>query len=217
VILVIPIDESAPKGRLILPQQQVLRDLLDHGCQVLCVKETGLEDVVKGPGKKPALVITDSQAFGLVSKMVPEEIPLTSFSILMARYKGVLQMQLEGISALRRLKDQDRILIAEGCTHHRQCGDIGTVKLPRWIEAYTGKHPVYETSSGLSFPEDLEKYSVIIHCGSCMLNEKEVRSRNERASRRGIPITNYGMVIAEVHGILERALKPIPEVRKEPG
>lgn len=213
VILVIPIDESAPKGRLILPQQQVLRDLLDHGCQVLCVRETELEGAIHTPGLKPALVITDSQAFGLVSKIVPEEIPLTSFSILMARCKGVLQMQLEGISVLRRLKDQDRILIAEGCTHHRQCGDIGTVKLPRWIEEYTGKHVIYETSSGLSFPDELEKYSVIIHCGSCMLNEKEVRSRNELASQRGIPITNYGMVIAQVHGILERALRPIPEAK----
>ena len=214
VILVIPIDESAPKGRLILPQQQVLRDLLDHGCQVLCVREKELASVLEGLSRKPSLVITDSQAFGLVAKVVPEDVPMTSFSILMARYKGVLKAQLKGISALRQIKDGDRILIAEGCTHHRQCGDIGTVKLPAWIRAYTGKEPVFETSSGLSFPDDLEKYAVIIHCGSCMLNEKEVIARNEKAARRGIPITNYGMVIAQVHGILKRSLQPIPEAKE---
>ena len=211
VTLVIPIDESAPKGRLILPQQQVLRDLLDHGVQVLCVRDSELEAVLMGRGPKPALVITDSQAFGRVAKIVPDEMRMTSFSILMARYKGVLKEQLRGISALKKIEDGDRILIAEGCTHHRQCGDIGTVKLPRWIREYTGKKPVFETSSGLSFPEDLERYKVIIHCGSCMLNEKEVRARNELALSKGIPITNYGMVIAEVHGILKRALRPIPE------
>ena len=211
VVLVIPIDESAPKGRLILPQQQVLRDLLDHGVQVLCVRDSELEAVIGSMQKKPALVITDSQAFGRVSKTVPEDVPMTSFSILMARYKGVLSSQLRGISALRSIKDQDRILIAEGCTHHRQCGDIGTVKLPRWIREYTGKEPVFETSSGLSFPEDLTKYRVIIHCGACMLNEKEVRSRNDLAAAAGVPITNYGMVIAEVHGILDRALAPVWE------
>lgn len=210
VVLVIPIDESAPKGRLILPQQQVLRDILDHGSLALCVKEEELDDVMANTSLKPALVITDSQAFGHVSKSVPEEIPMTSFSILMARYKGVLNRQLEGVAALSRLKDNDRVLIAEGCTHHRQCGDIGTVKLPAWIRQYTGCEPVFETSSGLSFPEDLTPYKVIIHCGSCMLNEREVQSRNERAASQGVPITNYGMTIALVHGILKRALEPIP-------
>lgn len=213
VILVIPIDESAPKGRLILPQQQVLRDLLDHGVQVLCVRDTELEGTLKSLAKPPALVITDSQAFGHVSKTVPEEIPMTSFSILMARYKGALAMQLKGISALQNIKTGDRILISEGCTHHRQCNDIGTVKLPGWIREFTGQDPVFETSSGLSFPEDLEKYKVVIHCGACMLNDREVQSRNEHAASLGIPITNYGMVIAKVHGILNRALQPIPEAQ----
>ena len=211
VILVIPIDESAPKGRLILPQQQVLRDLLDHGAQVLCVRENELESALGSLQGRCSLVITDSQAFGHVSRVVPDEIPMTSFSILMARYKGVLLQQLEGVKALRTIRDGDRILIAEGCTHHRQCGDIGTVKLPRWIREYTVKNPVIETSSGLSFPEDLTPYRVIIHCGSCMLNEREVQARNAQAFSKGIPITNYGMVIAMVHGILDRALRPVPE------
>ena len=214
VILVIPLDGSAPKGRLILPQQQVLRDLLDHGIQVLCVRDTELKAVMASLPKQPALVITDSQAFSFVSEVVPDEIPMTSFSILMARYKGVLQMQLAGISALNQIKDGDRILIAEGCTHHRQCGDIGTVKLPAWIRSYTKQEPVFETSSGLSFPADLEQYRLVIHCGSCMLNEKEVSARNEQAHALGVPITNYGMVIAQVHGILERALRPIPEAQE---
>ncbi len=211
VILVIPIDESAPKGRLILPQQQVLRDILDHQGQALCVREKELDAVISNLTVKPALVITDSQAFGQVAKTVPEDIPMTSFSILMARYKGVLKNQLEGVSAVSKLQDGDKVLIAEGCTHHRQCGDIGTVKLPAWIRQYVGCNPIFETSSGLSFPEDLTQYKVIIHCGSCMLNEREVRSRNERAAALGVPITNYGMVIAQVHGILPRALAPIPD------
>ncbi len=210
VLLVIPIDESAPKGRIILPQQQVLRDILDHGGQALCVREKELDTALGSLAKKPSLVITDSQAFGMVSKSVPEDIPMTSFSILMARYKGVLKRQLDGVKAISKLKDGDRVLIAEGCTHHRQCGDIGTVKLPAWIREYTGCEPIFETSSGLSFPEDLKKYKAIIHCGSCMLNEREVKSRNDSAASAGIPITNYGMTIALVHGILERALRPIP-------
>ncbi len=213
VILVIPIDESAPKGRIILPQQQVLRDILDHGGQALCVREKELDIALGSLIKKPSLVITDSQAFGLVSKIVPEDIPMTSFSILMARYKGVLKRQLEGVRAISKLKDKDRVLIAEGCTHHRQCGDIGTVKLPAWIREYTGCEPVFETSSGLSFPEDLKRYKAIIHCGSCMLNEREVKSRNECAASEGIPITNYGMTIALVHKILNRALRPIPDAQ----
>lgn len=211
VILVIPIDESAPKGRLILPQQQVLRDLLDHGAQVLCVRDSELDSVMRSSSERPSLVITDSQAFAHVAKVVPEDIPMTSFSILMARYKGVLAQQLRGVRAVDSIQDNDRILIAEGCTHHRQCGDIGTVKLPKWIREYTGRNPVFETSSGLSFPKDLERYKVVIHCGSCMLNEREVRSRNEAAASLGIPVTNYGMVIAQVHGILPRALRPVPE------
>ncbi len=210
VVLVIPIDESAPKGRLILPQQQVLRDVLEHQAQALCVREDELDKLLQKLPYKPALVITDSQAFGHVSRSVPEDIPMTSFSILMARYKGVLEQQLKGVSAIRSLKDGDRVLIAEGCTHHRQCGDIGTVKLPAWIRKYTGCDPIFETSSGLSFPDDLDRYKVVIHCGSCMLNEREVRSRNENAAALGVPITNYGMAIALVHGILDRALKPIP-------
>ncbi len=214
VILVIPIDFAAPKGRLILPQQQVLRDLLDHGAMGLCVRESELEEALERLPEKPALVITDSQAFGKVSKIVPQDIPMTSFSILMARYKGVLEGQLRGVRAMEKLKDGDKVLIAEGCTHHRQCGDIGTVKLPAWIREYTKAEPIFETSSGLSFPEDLSQYSLIIHCGSCMLNEREVATRNRRAQESGIPITNYGMAIAKVHSILDRALKMIPEAQK---
>jgi [FeFe] hydrogenase H-cluster maturation GTPase HydF len=215
VLLVIPIDESAPKGRLILPQQQVLRDVLDHGGQVLCVREEELDEAIAHLPYPPALVVTDSQAFAHVAKVVPDEIPMTSFSILMARYKGALLSQLQGIRALKNIQDGDRILIAEGCTHHRQCGDIGTVKLPAWIRSFTGKEPIFETSSGLSFPEDLGRYRLIIHCGGCMLNEKEVRERNRRAAMAHVPITNYGMAIAFLHGILERALRPIPEAQEE--
>ncbi len=214
IILVIPIDFAAPKGRLILPQVQVIRDALDHGVRVMCVRESELAQTLEKLEEKPALVITDSQAFKEVGRIVPEDIPLTSFSILMARYKGALKIQLRGIRALKELRDQDRVLISEGCTHHRQCGDIGTVKLPAWIRAYSGKQLTFETSSGLSFPEDLKKYAVIIHCGSCMLNEREVAARNRRAVQQQVPITNYGMAIAEVNGILDRALQVIPEKDK---
>ena len=220
VILVIPIDFAAPKGRLILPQVQVLRDVLDHGGRALCVRESELAQTLsdlREKGEKPALVITDSQAFRHVSSIVPEDIYLTSFSILMARYKGVLKKQLEGVRALRELKDGDTVLISEGCSHHRQCGDIGTVKLPAWIRAYSGKELNFETSSGLSFPADLQKYALIVHCGSCMLNEKEVGARNRRAAQQGVPITNYGMTIAEVNGILPRALKVLPEAGLKSG
>ena len=220
VILVIPIDFAAPKGRLILPQVQVLRDVLDHGGRALCVRESELAQTLsdlREKGEKPALVITDSQAFRHVSSIVPEDIYLTSFSILMARYKGVLKKQLEGVRALRELKDGDTVLISEGCSHHRQCGDIGTVKLPAWIRAYSGKELFFETSSGLSFPADLQKYALIVHCGSCMLNEKEVGARNRRAAQQGVPITNYGMTIAEVNGILPRALKVLPEAGLKSG
>ena len=214
IILVIPIDFAAPKGRLILPQVQVIRDALDHGVRVMCVRESELAQTLEKLEEKPALVITDSQAFKEVGRIVPEDIPLTSFSILMARYKGALKVQLRGIRALKELRDQDRVLISEGCTHHRQCGDFGTVKLPAWIRAYSGKQLTFETSSGLSFPEDLKKYAVIIHCGSCMLNEREVAARNRRAVQQQVPITNYGMAIAEVNGILDRALQVIPEKDK---
>ena len=220
VILVIPLDFAAPKGRLILPQVQVLRDVLDHGGRALCVRESELAQTLsdlREKGEKPALVITDSQAFRHVSSIVPEDIYLTSFSILMARYKGVLKKQLEGVRALRELKDGDTVLISEGCSHHRQCGDIGTVKLPAWIRAYSGKELNFETSSGLSFPADLQKYALIVHCGSCMLNEKEVGARNRRAAQQGVPITNYGMTIAEVNGILPRALKVLPEAGLKSG
>ena len=214
IILVIPIDFAAPKGRLILPQVQVIRDALDHGVRVMCVRESELPQTLGKLEEKPALVITDSQAFKAVDRMVPEDIPLTSFSILMARYKGALKIQLKGIRALKELKDGDRVLISEGCTHHRQCGDIGTEKIPRWIREYSGRELTFETSSGLSFPDDLGKYAVVIHCGACMLNEKEVASRNKRAVQQCVPITNYGMTIAEVNGILDRALRVIPESDK---
>ena len=212
--------DALPKGRLILPQVQVLRDVLDHGGRALCVRESELEQTLsdlREKGEKPALVITDSQAFRHVSSIVPEDIYLTSFSILMARYKGVLKKQLEGVRALRELKDGDTVLISEGCSHHRQCGDIGTVKLPAWIREYSGKELFFETSSGLSFPADLQKYALIVHCGSCMLNEKEVGARNRRAAQQGVPITNYGMTIAEVNGILPRALKVLPEAGLKSG
>ena len=210
-ILVIPIDFAAPRGRLILPQQQVIRDILEHGGQALCVKESELERALQTLAVPPSLVITDSQAFREVSRIVPKEIPLTSFSILMTRYKGALRQQLQGIAALRSLRDGDIILISEGCTHHRQCGDIGTEKLPKWIRAYSGKELSFEFSSGNSFPEDLSKYALIIHCGACMLTEKEVSSRNERAYAQGVAISNYGTVIAEVNGILERSIAPLPD------
>lgn len=214
VILVIPIDFAAPKGRLILPQVQVIRDGLDHGARIMCVRESELTQTLEKLDEKPALVITDSQAFKAVDRMVPDDIPLTSFSILMARYKGALKVQLKGICALKELKDGDKVLISEGCTHHRQCGDIGTEKIPRWIREYSGRKLTFETSSGLSFPDNLQEYAVVIHCGACMLNEKEVASRNKRAIQQGVPITNYGMTIAEVNGILDRALRVIPESDK---
>lgn len=210
VVLVTPIDESAPKGRLILPQQMVIRDILDAHCiPVLCqVQELGetLEKIT------PKLVITDSQAFGQVSKIVPEEIPLTSFSILMARYKGDLAAQVSGAAQLSRLKDGDKVLICEGCTHHRQCGDIGTVKLPQWIRNFSGADFTFQFTSGGEFPEDLSEFALIVHCGGCMLNEKEMQHRIRRAGQAGIPIVNYGIAIAQIHGILARSLEPFPKV-----
>lgn len=212
VVLVTPIDAAAPKGRMILPQQQMIRDVLDGGAVNIVTKETELETVLKSLAKKPKMVITDSQAFGAVNKIVPDDIPLTSFSILFARYKGELDEAARGAKALDSLKDGDTVLISEGCTHHRQCGDIGTVKLPNWIKKYTGKELDFEFTSGGEFPDDLKKYSLIIHCGACMLNAREMKSRIARAKAAGVPITNYGIAIAKMHGIIERSLALFPNL-----
>lgn len=211
VILVTPIDEAAPKGRLILPQQQTIRDLLDKNGMVTVVRETELSAALEKIAD-PKLVITDSQAFRQVSEIVPEEIPLTSFSILMARYKGYLTDATKGVTAVETLKDGDTVLIAEGCTHHRQCNDIGSVKIPNWLRKYTGKEITIQTVSGAEFPEDLSPYSLIIHCGGCMLNEREVRYRMKCAKDSGVPMTNYGVVIAYMQGILKRSTDMLPEV-----
>ena len=206
-VLVVPIDSAAPKGRLILPQQQTIRDILDAGAIAIVVKESELADTLKNLGKAPAVVITDSQVFKNVAKIVPREVPLTSFSILMARYKGLLDEAAKGVYAIANLKDGDKILISEGCTHHRQCEDIGTVKIPRWIKAYTDKDITIETSSGGGFPEDLTQYALVVHCGGCMLGEREVMYRVKCAADQGVPITNYGTLIAHMNGILERSLE----------
>lgn len=210
VVLVIPVDAAAPKGRLILPQQQTMREILDANCSFVGCQPEELPGVLAALSKKPKLVITDSQAFGKVSEVVPEDIMLTSFSILFARYKGELEEQVKGAAALSSLKDGDRVLISEGCTHHRQCGDIGTVKLPKWIEDFSGAKPEYTFTSGGSFPEELSGFSLIVHCGGCMLNEKEMRRRAEEARAAGVPIVNYGTAIAHMHSILERSLQPFP-------
>ena len=212
VVLVVPIDSAAPKGRLILPQQQTIRDILDAKAMAIVTKESELTETLEGLGKKPALVITDSQVFKTVAPMVPREVPLTSFSILMARYKGLLDAAAPGATAVKHLKGGDTVLIAEGCTHHRQCDDIGTVKIPNWLRKYTGKDIKIETCSGTEFPEDLTKYAMVIHCGGCMLNEREVRYRTKCAVDQGVPITNYGTLIAYMNGILERSLEIFPEV-----
>ena len=211
-VLVCPIDESAPKGRLILPQQQVIRDLMDHGAIPVVCRDTELDTLLKKPGLDPALVITDSQAFRTVSAIVPDALPLTSFSILMARYKGFLDTAVKGISAAGTLQDGDRILLAEGCTHHRQCNDIGTVKIPRWLRQYTGKELQIDTCSGREFPEDLTPYRLVIHCGGCMLTENAVLARMNQAIRQGIPFTNYGIAIAFMTGALERSLRLFPSL-----
>lgn len=212
-VLVIPIDEAAPKGRLILPQQQVIRDILDIGGCAVVTKETELAETLDRLKDKPKVVITDSQAFAMVSKIVPEDVPLTSFSILMARYKGFLETAYRGVHAIDELSDGDTVLIAEGCTHHRQCGDIGTVKIPRWLAAHTGKNIEIKTCSGSEFPEDLIPYAAVIHCGGCMLSEREVQYRMKCALDFGVPFTNYGIFIAYVTGILERSVKMIPEIK----
>ena len=230
VILVVPIDKAAPKGRLILPQQMVIRDLLDAGAAPVVVRDSEYPDILKSlfgiPGSspdhkaereenhdndipRPALVITDSQVFGRISAQTPEDIPLTSFSMLMARYKGNLGQAVRGTKSIHELRDGDTVLISEGCTHHRQCGDIGTVKLPKWLEDFTGKKLRYAFTSGNDFPEDLSPYKLVIHCGGCMLNEREMRSRAQHALDEQAPMTNYGVAIAEIHGILDRCVQPL--------
>lgn len=212
VVLVIPIDAAAPKGRLILPQQQVIRDILDSGAVAITVKDTELRETLQNLGRKPKLVITDSQAFAKASSETPADVGLTSFSILFARYKGQLQQSIDGARVLDTIGDGDSILIAEGCTHHRQCDDIGTVKLPNFIRKYTGKQPDFSFVSGGDFPDDLSAYRLVIHCGGCMLNNREMQSRAARVKSQGIPLTNYGISIAYMQGILERSIEMFPEI-----
>lgn len=210
VILVVPIDKAAPKGRLILPQQQTIRDILEADATAIVVKEHELRETLDSLGKKPSLVITDSQVFAKVSADTPRDIPLTSFSILFARYKGNLKTVVNGARTLDTLEDGDTILISEGCTHHRQCDDIGTVKLPRWIQNHTGRHLNFEFTSGTEFPLELGKYKLIVHCGGCTLNEREMKYRIKCAEDAGIPMTNYGTAIAYMQGILERSIEIFP-------
>lgn len=207
VVLVTPIDESAPKGRLILPQQQTIRDILDKGAIAITTQVFSLEKTLQSLKDKPRMVITDSQAFGKVSQIVPEDIPLTSFSILFARYKGELESLIDGAKALETLSDGDKVLISEGCTHHRQCGDIGTVKMPLWIKKFSGKEVTFDFTSGGEFPGDLSQYKLVVHCGGCMLNEREMKSRQEKAAAESVPMVNYGMAIAHMNGILKRSLE----------
>lgn len=207
VVLVTPIDAAAPKGRLILPQQQTLRNILDCSAIAVVTKETELEATLNSLGRKPRIVITDSQAFSFVSKIIPESIPLTSFSILFARYKGNLWQLVDGAETLDKLCDGDTVLISEGCTHHRQCGDIGTEKLPSWIRKYTGKMIEFAFTSGGEFPKELNQYSLVVHCGGCMLSEREVAARLERCADANVPVTNFGTAIAKMNGILERSLQ----------
>ncbi len=215
VVLITPIDSAAPKGRLILPQQQTIRDALEAGAAAVVVRETEYAAALKSLSKKPALVITDSQAFSVAAAQTPEDIKLTSFSILMARYKGLLETAVKGAAAIDRIKTGDRVLISEGCSHHRQCEDIGTVKLPRWLREYTGAEPELSFTSGREFPEDLSGYSLVIHCGGCMLTEREVKYRMKCAIDQNVPITNYGVAIAHMKGILRRSLGIFPQLLKE--
>lgn len=214
IVLVVPIDKAAPKGRLILPQQQTIRDILDSGAVAVVTRDSELQNTLNSLAKKPKMVITDSQVFGSVAKIVPEDIMLTSFSILFARYKGDLISAVKGASMLDKLKDGDKVLISEGCTHHRQCGDIGTQKLPALIKKHTGKNIEFEFTSGTHFPEELEGYALVIHCGGCMLNEREMKYRVKQTLDNGIPITNYGTAIAHMNGILRRSLAPFPDAVK---
>ena len=214
VLLVIPIDAGAPKGRIILPQQQVLRELIDKQVTVVIASPNNLKESMEKLSKKPDLVITDSQVFGVVDKLVPEDVFLTSFSILFARYKGNLETLVKGVEGLDRLKDDSYVLISEGCTHHRQCEDIGTVKMPKWIKDYTGKEINFDFTSGGEFPEDISKYDLIVHCGGCMINQREMHYRLEHSNDCNVLIINYGMAIAKMHGILKRSLKPFKEMEK---
>lgn len=212
VVLVIPIDSAAPKGRLILPQQQTIRDILEADAVSVVVKETQLKSTLQILGQKPKLVITDSQAFERVAADTPKDILLTSFSILFARYKGNLEAAVQGAKVLDTLVNGDYVLISEGCTHHRQCEDIGTVKLPKWIKQYTGKELHFEFTSGTEFPADVSKYQLIIHCGGCMINEKEMKQRLSTAADHCVPMTNYGIAIAYIHGILKRSVEAFPQI-----
>lgn len=212
IVLVVPIDSAAPKGRLILPQQQVIRGILDADATAITVKENRVRETIDSLKKKPDLVITDSQAFGVVAKAVPKDIPLTSFSILMAHYKGFLETAVRGAGQIDSLSDNDKVLISEGCTHHRQCDDIGSVKIPRWLKEYTGKNIVTENTSGRDFPEDLSQYKLIVHCGGCMLNGREMKYRMRSAEDADVPFTNYGTAIAYMKGILKRSLEIFPDI-----
>ncbi|MBQ2730370.1 MAG: [Clostridia bacterium] len=215
IVLVVPIDKAAPKGRLILPQQQTIRDILDSGTVATVCRDTELSHTLESLNEPPKMVITDSQAFGKVSQIVPDNILLTSFSILFARYKGDLAGAVRGAAMLSKIKDGDKILISEGCSHHRQCGDIGSVKLPQWIKKHTGCEPVFEFTSGNTFPDSVADYKLVIHCGGCMLTEKEMRYRARVSKDAGVPMTNYGTAIAALHGILKRSLSPFPDILKE--
>ena len=210
VVLVVPVDKAAPKGRLILPQQQTIRDILDAHCSAFICQDNELENALKKLNVRPKIVVTDSQVFEKVNKIVPENILLTSFSILFARYKGSLKILVNGAEKLAHLKDGDKILISEGCTHHRQCGDIGTEKIPAWIKIFTKAKPDFSFTSGGEFPseDELKNFSLVIHCGGCMLNEQEMQSRIKRAVKAGVPVVNYGIAIAHMHGILTRSLEP---------
>lgn len=212
VVLVTPIDNAAPKGRLILPQQQVLRNVLDHNAIAMVVQESQLAEALTQLKNSPRLIITDSQAFGAVANIADPSIPLTSFSILFARYKGSLANAVAGVKALQSIQDGDKILISEGCTHHRQCNDIGTVKLPGWIKKYTGKNPEFVFTSGTEFPLDLSPYKMIVHCGGCMLNDREMLYRYKCAAEQNVPMTNYGILIAHINGILKRSIAPLPDI-----
>ncbi len=215
VVLVVPIDKAAPKGRLILPQQQVIRDVLEADAIAVVTKEYELRETLASLGKRPRMVITDSQVFAKVSADVPNDVPLTSFSILFARYKGDLEELVRGVRAVERLQDGDTVLIAEGCTHHRQCDDIGTVKIPRWLQQSTGKKLHFETSSGASFPSDLSRYALVVHCGGCTLNRREMQYRLRTVAEKGIPIVNYGILIASMQGILKRSVELFPLAKME--
>lgn len=215
IVLVVPVDSAAPKGRLILPQQQTIRDILDTGAVCMVTRDTELEKALASLSRKPKLVVTDSQVFEYVDRIVPGDIMLTSFSILFANYKGDLKQAVQGAAALDALKDGDTVLISEGCTHHRQCEDIGTVKMPAWIEKHTGKKLNFVFTSGGDFPSDMSQYALVVHCGGCMLNEKEMKYRIGRCKESNTPVTNYGIAIAHMHGILRRSMEPFPDISDE--